>query len=253
MITYKDNPHGRFRSSVVLRLAQEIKKINKNFDVVVVCGAGSYGHPLAKKYSLKFGMETAEQKKGFSKVVNKVANLNAMVLAQFEKADINAISLLPHSFATQEAGTFAGFDFTLVKNYLESGFVPILSGDMVLDSKWGCSVLSGDTIISYLLESLSAIKVVFLSDVDGVFTNDPKKDKKAVFIPNITNKNFSEIKNLFTQESARNDVTGEMIGKLKEIKERFSGTEVYIANGYKRGILNDLISKTGVRATKISF
>lgn len=253
MITHKNNPRGRFRTSVVLRLAHEIKQINKNFNVLVVCGAGSYGHPLAKKYNLKFGMKTLEQKRGFSKVVYKVASLNALVVAQFEKANLCAISLPPHAFVTQEAGTFACFDFMLVKNYLEGGFIPILSGDMVIDSKWGCSILSGDTIISYLSKNLGAAKVVFLSDVDGVFTNDPKKDKKAVFIPKITSESFSTIKNLFTQESIRNDVTGEMIGKLKEIKREFSGTEVYIANGFRKNILSDLIYKSDVRATKITF
>lgn len=55
---------------------------------------------------------------------------------------------------------------TVVKA-LDSGFVPVLHGDAVLDTSQGCTILSGDVIIRYLAEELKPEFVVFLVSYIG--------------------------------------------------------------------------------------
>jgi len=63
-----------------------------------------------------------------------------------------------------------------VVELLVAGFVPILHGDCVLDDVQGCAILSGDKIIEKLVEKLRPRRVVFLTDVDGIFDKPPEME-----------------------------------------------------------------------------
>lgn len=49
----------------------------------------------------------------------------------------------------------------------------MLHGDCVLDTALGCTVLGGDTLMETLATELRPRRVVFLTDVEGVFTHPP--------------------------------------------------------------------------------
>jgi hypothetical protein len=49
----------------------------------------------------------------------------------------------------------------------------VLHGDCVLDTALGCTVLGGDTLMETLATELRPRRVVFLTDVEGVFTHPP--------------------------------------------------------------------------------
>lgn len=237
VVTYKDSPTPKVRISTIKRLAKEIKQIHKlGYKIILVHGAGSFAHGLVKKHDLHHGMKTKEQKQAFKLVQKKILQLNRIIKDCLKDVRLDVITFPPHTFITQTEGKLNDFDLNLIKKSLSLNQIPILFGDMVLDDQWGCSVLSGDTIICYLGNKLKADKVIFLSDVDGIYDQDPRKNPKAKIIREITNKNLSKVLK-YLSETGRDDVTGEMKGKILQIKNSLKQVPVILLNGLKKQLM----------------
>ena len=67
-----------FKPEVVRRLAAEMKHANK--EVILVHGAGSFGHILAKRYKLNDGYKEKKQLHGFALTHAMVQQLNSLIL-----------------------------------------------------------------------------------------------------------------------------------------------------------------------------
>lgn len=243
VITYKDSLAPKARMEVIKNLAKEIKTVLKQgHKLILVHGAGSFGHVLTKKYNLHRGMKADKQIIAFGQVTRRMSRLNSIIIQHLLRARVKAVGIVPHTFIVQSKGRLKDVDLEIIKTYLDNNQVPVLFGDLVLDDKWGCSVLSGDTIVCFLAKKLKAKKVIFLSDVDGIYTSDPKKNPKAKLIPEITNKNLNQILKGLSPTN-RADVTGEMAGKILQIKEKLKGIPVWIANGSKLGNLSKVLDQ----------
>lgn len=238
VVTYKSSLKPKARLKIIYRLGAEIKQIlkTKKYKLILVHGAGSFAHPLVKKHKLHLGMSTEAQKLAFSQVRLQLLQLNSIIIKALFKNKIPATSLPPHSFITQSSGKFNGFDYGVVVKLLNQRQIPVLFGDIVLDDKWGSSVISGDTIVPYLAMKLKADKVIFLSDVDGIYTADPKKNSKAKLIPEINSSNYYQVSRNLSPNNIH-DVTGEMRGKILELKRHLNGVEIRLMNGLRSGNL----------------
>lgn len=255
VITYKNSSLPKPRKDNISRLAREIAGLYKtgNYKIVLVHGAGSFGHPIVKKYGLHKGMKTTQQKLAYAKTAQSMLDLNEFIVKSLIRQSVPAVSFPPHSFATQRAGKFKGFNHDVVGKCLEEGQVPVLFGDGVLDDEWGCSILSGDTIVSYLAKKLKVNKVVFLSDVDGIFEQDPKTNPQAKLIPEVNNRNLNQaLSVLKCRSSSDTNVTGEMYGKMMAIKKELRKKGVYIINGLQQGVLTRILAGEKI-GTKIYF
>ncbi len=255
VITYKESRTPKVRLSVIRRLAKEIAQIVRTgkHRIVLVHGGGSFGHPNVKKFNLHRGMKTAKQKLAYAQTLQNMLDLNKFVVKSLISRAVLAVSIVPHSFAEQEQGELKSFSVTIIKNALNQGFVPVLFGDGVLDTKWGCSVLSGDTIVSYLARKLKAEKVIFLSDVGGIFEQDPKFNPRAKLIPEVNNRNFKKVlKILASSGTSKINVTGEMYGKMVAIKRELRKKSIYIIDGLKDGVLTRVLAGKKI-GTKIHF
>lgn len=253
VITDKEKSQPTLRTAVIKDLARQIKTIYKSgkIKLILVHGAGSFGHPIAKKHELHKGMITIKQKLGFCLTDHKMLELNSIIMANLLKQAVPAVSIPPRAFIIQSESFLQKFDYSLTDRYLRHNQIPVLFGDVVLDDKWGCSIISGDTIVTYLAQKLRASKVIFLSDVDGIYDADPKKNPQAKLISKINNKNFKEILRGFTANNP-DDVTGEMQGKVMAIRSNLKGILVIIANGLKPGNLLSA-SVQGKVGTKLQF
>ena len=81
------------------RIAKEIKKANVN-DLIIVHGAGSFGHPPAKKYAIgeKFSKDEYPKKRiGFCLTENEVKKLNMFVCEVLIAEGIPAVAICPSS------------------------------------------------------------------------------------------------------------------------------------------------------------
>lgn len=239
VISYKDSKIPKARVETLQQLSQQIRiLIDQDYKIILVHGAGSFAHGIVKKYDLHHGMKTNQQKQAFKRAQKNMLRLNQLVLDTLTQAGLNTVSLPPHTFITQNSGKLNEFDPDLVSSYLEKDIIPVLFGDMVLDDVWGCSVLSGDAIVCYLGGKLRPGKVIFLSDVEGIFDTDPRKNPHAKLIPEINNSNLNQVITGLSS-SGRNDVTGEMQGKVTVIKKSLKGIPTHIINGFTE---NSLIS-----------
>lgn len=195
----------------ILALAAAVAKVRANGtkDLVIVHGAGSFGHSLVIKYKIDNGVKTDEQKLASANTHSACVSLSSIVTNALLNAGVPAISIPPATIIKSKNKRIAEFDMKAVDEYLSYGFVPVLFGDMVPDSELGFSVCSGDQIVAYLGKKAS--RLVLATNVDGVLADGKLVEK-------ITAKNFAEIEKHLTSSSSP-DVTGGMAGKITEIME----------------------------------
>ena len=210
-------------------LAKEIKKADK--ETILIHGAGSFGHILAKQYKLNEGHQNDKQIKGFSLTHEMVQKLNSLVLKSLHKNDISAVSISPHSIVKLNDHKLAEMNYKIFEDYLGKSFTPVTFGDVVLDKKLGFSICSGDLLVGALAENFKPEKVVFVIDEDGLYTANPKLNKNAKFISSTT---IKELEKLVTTKDKHADVTKGMQGKIDTIKNIARlGIDTILLNGNK--------------------
>lgn len=115
------------------------------------------------------------------------------------------------------------------KELLKLGAIPIVNEN---DTVSTCEIEFGDNdrLSSYVASVVEADLLILLSDIDGLYTDDPNANKDAKFIsivPEIT----KEYENMGKESSGSNVGTGGMSAKITAAKiATRSGTDMIIAN-----------------------
>jgi len=260
ILTEKDSAEPKVDYKNLNRIAEEIRQSlyaeeisNDLIDgLVIVHGAGSFGHPPAKKYKIgePFDMKDYFSKKiGFSEVQNEVKKLNSIICEALIDYGIPAIAMPPSSFVTSHNKRIYDCNLELLKTYIEEGFVPVLFGDVVIDDEVKIAVISGDQIIQYIAKFLKSDRIVLGTDVDGVYTKNPKTHDDAVHIDKVSS--IEDIK--FLESTTNVDVTGGMVGKVKELLDLAEyGISSEIIDANEIGAISKALQGKEVRGTKIS-
>lgn len=232
VITRKEKPFAA-NLSTIRRLAKEISQATVS-QLILIHGGGSFGHPLAKQYSIKEGYRgDAPQALGFSKTQEAMMTLNKFVLDALIQHNIPAVTISPHSCIVTKSGRIAEVMEQPLKMLLKEGFVPLLHGDAVLDSDLGFTILSGDQLAASLAISFNAERIIMGIDVDGLFTSDPKRDASASLIRHCTLRELRIIEKQIPEANIT-DVTGGMLGKIMELIPTIEkGIPVIIMNAAK--------------------
>jgi isopentenyl phosphate kinase/predicted aconitase with swiveling domain len=259
-ITRKRQGDAAIRDDVVRRIAREIvealekKEARKeSLRLVLIHGAGPFGHDLVLKHGLKGGIggepaEREEKRGGFLRTHASVAELNRRVASILEDEGLPVFPLQPSAIAVQDGNELHRFDTSALEELLfgKADMIPLLYGDMVPDITLGASVISGDRLATYLARRLGAQKILLGCDVDGVLRkrSDPeeeqgKKQSAEVgksppaeaphVIREITEANFDGVLEEISPAGER-DVTGGMRGKLLEIRKGSGGIPALIFN-----------------------
>lgn len=232
VVTRKEKPFTA-NLPAIRRLAKEISDA-KLSQLMIVHGGGSFGHPLAKQYAIKEGYRgDPTQLFGFSKTRQAMMTLNKLVVDALIQRNISVVAVSPSSFIVTKSGRIATMTDEPLKKLLQTGFVPVLYGDAVLDFDLGFTILSGDQLAAYLAVQFSAEQIVMGIDVDGVFTADPRKEESASLIRHCT---LQELKKMHTRivDTSSTDVTGGMLGKLIELPPAIEkGISAFIVNASK--------------------
>lgn len=218
---------SRAREAEIERISGEIAAFKKDSDskLILVHGAGSFGHPQAMKYRLSEQFDA----QGVYLTHASVKVLNSKVVESLNNAGVHALPVHPLSSCLLDNGKIIDFQLGQIRVMLEKGIIPVLHGDVVMDKSAGASVLSGDRIISHLAISLNASQIGAGSDVDGVF------DDKDAIIKKITQFNFVDLKKNI-KGSGSTDVTGGMLGKVSELLELANkGISSRIFNASRKG------------------
>ncbi|VVB59445.1 Isopentenyl phosphate kinase [uncultured archaeon] len=236
-----------FKQEIVDRLASELKHANKK--IILIHGAGSFGHILAKKYKLNDGYRQKKQVEGFALTQAMVQRLNNLVLASLHNHDLPAVSIPPHAVLSLSNHKISRVDYSIFQKYLDLGFLPVSFGDVSLDNKLGFSICSGDQLVQLLAVEFKPEKVIFVFDEDGLYSTNPKGDKNATFIEQTTIKDLDK---LAIQLNTHADVTQGMKGKLYTIKQIARvGVDTVLLNGNIHNRLYDTLKGKKVKHTII--
>jgi isopentenyl phosphate kinase len=227
----KSKPSVNFKNLKII--ARQLAQIRTNF--VLIHGAGSFGHIIVKKTGINKGIKTKKDLVSFGETQRLQNELNAAVVKELIKHKIPAFPCQVSSHAVMNNGRLTKMNTRVITNLLKLGMIPVLYGVPAYDLKKGCSILSGDQIASFLAKKMPIKKIIMASDVDGIFTSNPKTDRNAKTIKTVNRKNFSHIKRILGG-STFIDVTGGMLGKVSElIQIAKKGVESQIINGTKPG------------------
>ncbi|MCK4891612.1 MAG: isopentenyl phosphate kinase family protein [Candidatus Pacebacteria bacterium] len=247
VITDKEHNRKRINKKNLRRIAKEIAQAkNKNgFSLIIVHGAGTFGHKIAKKFNLHQGYKNNLQIKAISDLCLDLKKLNIEVIKYLKKEGIEAITFKQSSAWQLSNGRLENYNLEIIRNYLSLNLTPVLFGDILVDKKLKFSILSGDQIIYRLAKKLTVNKVIVGTDIDGIFNCNPKTNKRAKLIKKVNGKN---INNFLIENSTSIDVTRGMNGKVCElINLAKSGTESEIINITKSNILKKaLLGQNGL-------
>lgn len=216
--------------------------------LILIHGAGSFGHPPAKKYRVKAGWSTTrpnertsvndvtqderhrqqvEQREsvkfGMAFTRQRVLQLHHHVLQRLQdRGRLPVLSVSPYDTVETDRGELtleSGSRLvTRVQKLLAQGFIPVLFGDAVLDIALGTTILSGDALMHKLAtELLEVRRCVFVTDVAGIYTRDPKRFEDATLIHQLRCSSEQEIDESDASAGV-DDVTGAMSSKWQWTK-----------------------------------
>ena len=240
------NKENTARKRVIKRLIQEIKKADRR--IILVHGAGSFGHIHAERYHLDKGFENEEQLKGFSITHLNVRRLNRIIIDCLQRQGIPSISIPPLSVVEMSDGRLRYISTGCFVRALSLNLTPVTFGDVVFDEKRGFSICSGDMLVLGLSRYFEPERVIFVIDEDGIFDKDPKLHGNAKLLTTIDYRDLPS-----SSEMVYPDVTGGMGGKIEVIKRLAEqGTEVVVVNGNKRGRLYRSLKGERVKGTLVT-
>jgi isopentenyl phosphate kinase len=246
VITDKKNKYT-FCQKRTSALAKELKESAKRS--IIVHGAGSFGHILAKEFELDKGFLNENQIPAVASVQKDVKDLNLRFLNTFIEAGIPSVSLAPSAFLIHKNREITGMDMELFKRYFKLGLTPISFGDVVLDDALKFSICSGDQLMLEFARAFLPDKVIFVADVDGIFTSDPASGENPELIPVLDQDMLADIGKGISQVA---DVTGGIFGKMEYMfKIADLGIKTMIINGTEPNRLRDTLLGEDVICTKI--
>ncbi|XP_041365789.1 isopentenyl phosphate kinase-like [Gigantopelta aegis] len=219
-VTHKDytemlNSHNLAEVAILLN---QCYLANRTF--IVVHGAGSFGHHHAKNLKVNEGYRhlddkaAAVVKHGFCVTRKSVLKLNSLIVDSLLSLGVPAVGCSPCGQWVTENKAVKQHGVPSVASLLKDGFVPVIHGDCVQDTKLGCCILSGDTIIHTLCKEVHVNRVVFLTDVEGIFDRPPNEEGAQLLSKISVDKDRTHQTVVSTSQS-ENDVTGGIRFKLE--------------------------------------
>ncbi len=237
--------YRKFQREQVARLCREIADSGRN--VMVVHGAGSYGHVIAKRYSLSRGLVAFSQVPAVAQVQYDVRELSSLVVREFLGAGIPAVSVPPGSCFVMDDGGLVAENTEAIRALAHIGVMPILFGDVVMDRRKGFGICSGDQLMELMSDIFRPERIVFVSDIDGLYSADPKTDAGAEFYPEVDRGILESV----SSGSTVDDVTGGVVNKMESMLRMCSeDRDCVLVNGTVPGRLLSLLRGEDVPCTR---
>ena len=243
------------RTDILDRLTKQLETVLAHgIDVILVHGAGSFGHLKAKQYRLAEGKIPSQQlptgmtqEDAVQEVRRDMLELNDAVMQALTRHDITAVSLPPHHWAKNTGPTFLGsLDFF---ENAPQGIVLVTHGDVVdCDDEREFGILSGDDIVVRLAVEISGVKrlVFAMGGVEGVLSHPPQHPLHSL-VEILHESDFFQ-----GEHSADVDVTGGIGLKVSRgfLVQRH-GVEVSLVSGEHDHRVADACLGLPVRGTKL--
>lgn len=256
LITDKSKPYS-FRPEVLNSAAREIRECMDDGlieSLVLVQGVGSFGHPPVLEHKLHKGFLGPEQLLPLSWTQARVSELRTLVVKACNDADIPVCLMYPSSMMVSEKAKIVRYFLEPLEGFLSLGMVPLIGGDILVDLAMGFSVASGDPMLTLVARELGAKRIVYASDVSGIYDSDPKTNPDAVLFDEIDLSNLDEAIEKMGRAGVE-DASGAMQGKVASIEPVTdlikNGLEVSIISMMEYGSLKALLNGDTSNSTQI--
>lgn len=241
LITDKRTPETA-RHDIVRQVAAEIAQAlrhNPALRLVIGHGSGSFGHVFGQRYGTRAGVHTPEQWYGFAATGDAAARLNRIVVSALLAAGVPAWSIQPGAALRCRDGRIEAGLAETVALALGRGLVPVVYGDVALDSVRGGTIASTEEIFAPLVAHLHPQRLVLAGEVDGIYDADPLRHPAAQRIAAITPAMLPALAAALGGSHGV-DVTGGMRAKVEEslaMVQAEPQLEIVICSGMQRGSL----------------
>jgi len=250
LITDKGSPQTA-REEVIRRIVGEIRAALDEVPalrLVLGHGSGSFGHPPASKYGVQEGLAGSDDWWGYAETAVVAGRLNHLVCEALLEGGVPVVPLQPSASASCEDGRLVYLEVAPLEKSLERGLVPVVYGDVSLDTVRGSAVISTEQIFAYLAPYLKPTRVVLAGHVEGVFTADPLREKGTHLLSEVSVSALSGVEEMLTG-SLDIDVTGGMLSKVRTMCQLIQGQPtitVRIISGRKDGLIKRALVDPGV-------
>jgi len=240
-----------FRPDVMQRLAREIKQardVQPEMQLIIGHGSGSFGHHEASMHNTMAGVQTPAQWQGFAQVAAAAAALSQLVTETLLDAALPVFRIQPSASVIASDGAVMQMTLAPIQQSLRAGLIPLVHGDVALDTVRGGTITSTETIFTFLTTNLPVERIILLGEVDGVY------DQQQAIISKITPDNFGAMQSALGASNGV-DVTGGMLTKVQDMLQLVTNPPyplVQIANGLQpellqRALLGEEVLSTTIR------
>ena len=227
------------------RSADHIAKYRR--PLILLHGGGSFAHPFAKRGKLAKGFKNRSQFKSLDETELYLDQLSRIIQVALLQRNVGFVPFRPMSYVETRQGDISRVFLNPIMDALNLGLIPLSHGDVVMDSKIGFSIVSADRLASLFALRLKASRVLFGSDVDGIYTADPKRSKNVRLVREVNSRNYRKILAILPKNLS-GDATGGMMTKfLEAVRLARNGCESYIFNLRREGMLEALLYGKGQR------
>ena len=232
-------------------VSHEISRIiDLGHSVIVIHGAGSFGHIEAKKWRISDGFDleiSNQQHTAIELIRNDMDELNSIVSDSLLKFGVRCDSLPPRDWVNGVGTGFTG-DVSIF-NRVPHSPVPISFGDVVeIDDERQFGILSGDHLMVRIATELPDVILCafLLGDTDGLLSGPPgSKDAQLI-------ETWSKSQGFTGEHDKSIDVTGGILLKVRCASHISQYAEqVWFIDGRRPERLIDILSGQDVIGTRI--
>ncbi|MGI0037692.1 MAG: isopentenyl phosphate kinase [Nitrososphaera sp.] len=228
VVTFKDRPLTA-NIEAIDGISQALLRVD--IPMVIVHGGGSFGHYRSVQYDMHTNPAKYDAH-GVSVVHESMIALNQLVVNSMIRFGLNPYGLQPSVFWSAHRPVVAK-----IKNLFSmagSNVLPVTFGDVVQVEGSKYSILSGDSLMTIIAKILRPSRVVFATNVDGIYRDLGSRKLIQELRAREAGKSIKVLANPVA------DVTGGMQRKITEaFKIASHGMDVMLVNGLYPGRIVD--------------
>ena len=253
IITKKRSAKPTLRPDIISQLGSELAFFlheNSDTQVILLRGAGSYGHPIVYKYKLyERTVLSLQQQKGYQETRALMDRLTDEATSVLLKTGCPIEPLRTPELFEYRNDLIHLTKRGLIEQALSLGKIPFFGGDILLDELNRPYIILADEIGSYLVKKFRIERLLFATDVNGVLDHFPPGQNEA-HISHLSRADIRHRVKNHSLQSHETDVTGGIFGKLNKLVT-LDGCETVIFNGAMAGNLLQVLQGKNI-GTKIT-
>jgi isopentenyl phosphate kinase len=216
-------------------------------------GSGSFGHVPAQRYDTRAGVHSPREWIGYANVWLEARALDQIVIEALNRAGLPAIAFPPSAAVTAADGHITAWDLAPLQSALDHHLLPVIQGDVAIDTIRGGTILSTEDLFCHLAGALRPERILLAGVEDGVWQDYPARTRLQTAIhPGSLAGASARL-----QGSAAVDVTGGMrakVGSMLTLVDRYPGLEILIFSGVTPGLLKNALlgAAPGTKISNVS-